>query len=104
MLSPNTFQIVGTILIFAGVVAILAGIVIMISSVLSRQSQEIQKYAARLSSKGFTEELSGALGNAGYLIKELNTMIQSSRGTGMSLVVIGIILTVGSFILLNLKP
>lgn len=104
MFSPNTLQIVGTVLIFAGVVAILAGIIIMISSVLSSQSREIQKNATRLSSKGFTEELSGALGNASYLIKELNTMIQSSRGTGMSLVVIGIILIAGSFILLNQIP
>lgn len=104
MMPENTFKLVGTILIFAGVVAIVAGIMILISSVFSKQTHEIQKQAARLSEKGFTEELSGALGNASYLIKELNSMIQSGKGIGMSLVVIGIILTVGSFVLLTVVP
>ncbi|HOR55372.1 MAG TPA: hypothetical protein PLX12_00560 [Flexilinea sp.] len=87
-----TFSIAGIVLFIVSCIAIIMGIIIIISSVFSKNAQEIQKQAAKLSSKGFTDEMSGALGNASTLIRELNTLIETKRGVGLSLVLIGFIL------------
>lgn len=84
-----------------GLVALIAGILTLILNVFSRDMISAQKNATRLAEKGFNEDISGSLGNASFLIKELNTLIETKRGIGMALVIIGGILLLVSLYFLT---
>ena len=96
----GTLSIASIVLFIAGCLAILAGILILITSIFSKDSQEIQKQAVRLSAKGFSDEISGTLGNASSLIRELNTLIETKRGVGMSLILVGFVIAAICYYLL----
>ncbi len=100
--SANTLTIVGTILIFAGCFAVIAGIVVLISSVFQNRHKN-SKQAARLSAKGFTDEISGALGNASFdqrIKYDDNDGQRNRNGIGLG----RHLLTIGSYILLTQIP
>lgn len=87
-----TLGFIINVLAIAGLVSLLSGIVILIFNVFSKETQSVQKNAAKLVEKGLTDDLSGAMGNAGMLIRELNTLIETKRGIGMALLIAGAVL------------
>ena len=63
--NSAAFSIAGIVLFIVGCIAIIMGIVIIISSVFFKKCSGDSKTSREvLSSKGFTDEMSGALGNA----------------------------------------
>lgn len=98
--QQELLNLIIVILAIGGLIALIGGILTLISNVFSGEAKSVQKHAAKLAEKGFGEELSGALGNASFLIKELNLLIETKRGIGMALVIIGgIMLTVSVYFL-----
>jgi hypothetical protein len=97
----NTIVITGIVIIVIGGLSLISGIITLISKVFSNDIKEISHQAAKLAMKGVTDEISGALGNASFLVKELNSMIATSRGIGVVLICTGAILIVGGLIILT---
>ena len=89
MSEQSLLGLIVAVLAIGGVVALLSGILTLIMNVFSFEAKSVQKNATKLAEKGFGEDLSGALGNAGFLIKELTTLIETKRGIGMALVITG---------------
>ncbi len=92
---------VGIGLLVIGGLGIISGILVLISKVFSSDVQTVQKQAAKLAEKGVTEDISGALGNASFLIREMNTMVATGRGIGMFLVIAGGVLILGGIVVLK---
>ncbi len=89
MSDQSLLGLIIAVLTVGGVIALLSGILTLIANVFSFEAKSVQKNATKLAEKGFGEDLSGALGNAGFLIKELTALIETKRGIGMALVMIG---------------
>ncbi|MHC1770718.1 MAG: hypothetical protein AB9907_03105 [Flexilinea sp.] len=97
----NAMLITGIALLVIGGISLISGIVILISKVFSKDIKEIQEQAAKLAAKGVTDDISGALGNASFLVKELNAMIETGRGIGVVLICTGALLIIGGVIVLT---
>ncbi len=97
----GTLVITTIIVTIIGILSLIAGIYILVSKAISKDVQNITNQAAKLANKGLTEEISGTIGNATSLIKELNNLISTSRGIGLTLIIVGGILIYGSIIVLE---
>mgnify|MGYP001004885653 FL=1 len=88
-------------LLIIGGLGLISGIAVLISNVFSKDIQTVQEQAAKLAKKGVTEDISGALGNASFLLREMNTMVETGRGIGMFLVIVGVLLIIGGMVVLK---
>ena len=87
--------------IFAmGIVSLGIGMVILVTRVLSEDFRTISNQIYELTEKGITEEISGLVGNAALLVQSLNKMIETAKGIGLTLMLVGLSMCGISYVLM----
>lgn len=89
------------VLLVIGVVILGIGVYTLIKKVLGKQLNTIADQTTKIAQKGVTEEISGLVGNARSLIEVLNEMVKTATGIGIFLVVLGILLMAGAYLLVK---
>jgi hypothetical protein len=64
---------------------------------MGKELRTIADQTAKLAQKGITEEISGLVGNARTLIEALNSMVKTTAGIGILLLMLGIILLAAAY-------
>jgi hypothetical protein len=101
MMTLNDVILTMTICVFVvGLVSVGAGIFILITRVLSEDLRTITRQTVQIGEKGIAEEVSGLVGNAATLISSLNNLIKTTAGIGLSVLLIGLVLIISSYLLI----
>ncbi|MCC6956301.1 MAG: hypothetical protein IT316_05860 [Anaerolineales bacterium] len=79
-------------LFLLGMITFLAGIFILAFRASSSDVKTIAAQTARLVQKGLAEEVAGLVGNASNLVDAMNQLVRTSRGIGIFLAVIGMLM------------
>jgi len=61
----------------------------------------IADQTVKIAQKGITDEISGLVGNARALIEVLNEMVKTATGIGIFLVILGVLLMAGAYLLVK---
>jgi hypothetical protein len=93
--------ILGVSLFFLGFVSIVSGICTLLSKTYSGDIKEIAKQTTRLAQKGLAEEVAGLVGNASSLIDALNQMVKTTTGIGGFLMILGLVMLAGAYLILS---
>ncbi len=86
---------------FVGIVSLGAGVFILVSRVLNDDLKVLAQETNQLARKGISEDISGLVGNASILLDSLNELIQTTRGIGLTLILLGVGLVVVAYFLLQ---
>lgn len=99
--SPENILLTMTISLFLlGTVTLAIGIVILLTRTLGRDVRAIATQTQKMTEKGFTQELSGLVGNASALLSATNQMIRTTSGVGVFLAILGLLQISASIALL----
>ncbi len=79
-------------LFLLGMITFLAGIFILAFRASSSDVKTIAAQTARLVQKGLAEEVAGLVGNASNLVDAMNQLVRTTRGIGIFLAVIGMLM------------
>ncbi len=88
-------------LFFVGIVSLGAGVFILISRVLNDDLRVLADETTQLAKKGISEDISGLVGNASILLDSLNELIKTTRGIGLTLMLLGMGLIVVAYLLIQ---
>lgn len=91
----NIIIISAALLILIGFVSLIFGLVVLAKKALSKEIDEVTSEAAKLAKKGLLSDVGGSLQSASFLVKEMTELIKTSRGIGLTLIIIGIVLVAG---------
>ncbi len=83
---------------FSGLVTFGIGLVILVTRTLSPEMRALESQTNQLAQKGLAEEVSGLVGNASALLNAMNDLVHTTRGIGIFLVIIGLLLMAGATI------
>ncbi|HMN13443.1 MAG TPA: hypothetical protein PKD55_14065 [Bellilinea sp.] len=89
--------IMATAVLVIGVLLLVIGVVVLVSRVLGGEIKRIAENTAELAQKGIAEEVAGLVGNATTLVDSLNSLIRSSAGVGVFLILVGIVFLAASY-------
>ncbi len=93
LLTISTLEIVMlTITYLLGILGVILGIAILIHGVWGKELRTLAAQTTRLAQKGLAEEVSGLVGNASVLLTTINEMVRTTKGIGLYLTLVGIIL------------
>jgi hypothetical protein len=84
-----------------GFVSIICGICILLSKTYNGDIKEITKQTTRLAQKGLAEDVAGLVGNASSLIEALNQMVKTATGVGGFLMILGLVMLAGAYLVLS---
>lgn len=79
-----------------GAVTFFMGVFKIFSRASGGEVQTVAAETARLVNKGLLEEMAGIVGQSSELMNSVNQMVRTERGSGVTLVMIGIIMMAGS--------
>lgn len=79
-------------LFLLGMMTFTAGIFILAFRASSSDVKAIAAQTARLVQKGLAEEVAGLVGNASNLVDAMNQLVRTTRGVGIFLAVIGMLM------------
>lgn len=88
-------------LFFVGIVSLGAGVFILVSRVLNDDLRVLADETSQLAKKGISEDISGLVGNASILLDSLNELIKTTRGIGLTLMLLGMGLIVVAYYLIQ---
>jgi hypothetical protein len=101
-MTMNDVMLTMTICVFfVGIVSLGAGVFILVSRVLNDDLRVLAEETTQLAKKGISDEISGLVGNASILLDSLNELIQTTRGIGLTLILLGTGLVVVAYFLLQ---
>ena len=93
MLNPyNLVLFIIAMLFILGIVTFIAGILILTLRAYGSDVKALAVQTARLAHKGITEDVAGLVGNAADLLESLNQLVLTTRGVGIFLTVLGMLL------------
>ncbi len=94
MLTPyNLIVFIVGVLFLVGLATFIAGILTLtLRSASSSDVKAIAAQTARLAQKGMAEEVAGLVGNASQLLDAMNQLVRTTRGVGMFLTILGMII------------
>ncbi len=94
MLTPyNLVVFIVGVLFLVGLVTFVAGILTLtLRTSTSSDVKTLAAQTARLAQKGIAEEVAGLVGNASQLLDAMNQMVRTTRGVGMFLTILGLII------------
>lgn len=75
-----------------GLFAFLAGVFVLVARALGGDVHKVAASTARLAQKGLLEDAAGMVGNATALMRALNDLVRTATGTGIFLMVTGLLL------------
>ncbi|MBA3075446.1 MAG: hypothetical protein FP831_17740 [Anaerolineae bacterium] len=97
-MTVNDFLLsMATALLICGIVMLGIGVYTLIGKLMGKELRTIADQTAKLAQKGITEEISGLVGNARTLIEALNSMVKTTAGIGILLLMLGIILLAAAY-------
>ena len=91
----NQTQIILTMtvgLFILGLITFVTGIIILITRSFGRDIRILTQQTAKLTQKGFAEDIAGLVGNASALLGATSELVKTAAGVGVFLTVIGLIL------------
>ncbi len=97
----NIIIISGALLVLIGFVSLILGLVVLAKKALSKEIDEVTAEAAKLAKKGLLNDVGNSLQSASFLVKEMTELIKTSRGIGLTLIIIGIVLVSGGLAIFN---
>jgi hypothetical protein len=93
MLTPLSLLLLIVIAIFAlGVITFLAGVLILSFRTGNKDIKTLAVQTANLAQKGIAEDVAGLVGNATNLLEATNDLVRTSKGVGVFLSLLGILL------------
>ncbi len=94
MLTPyNLIVFIVGVLFLVGLVTFIAGILTLtLRSASSSDVKTIATQTARLAQKGIAEDVAGLVGNASQLLDAMNQLVRTTRGVGMFLTILGMLI------------
>jgi hypothetical protein len=97
-MTVNDFLLsMATALLICGIVMLGIGVYTLIGKLMGKELRTIADQTAKLAQKGITEEISGLVGNARTLIEALNSMVKTTAGIGILLLLLGVILLAAAY-------
>ena len=76
-------------LFLIGLITFATGVAVLIIRSIGRDTRLISKSIAHITNKGIADDLSGLVGNASVLMDATTNLIQTTKGSGVFLVVSG---------------
>jgi hypothetical protein len=93
MLTPyNLVVVLDAGLFLIGVATFVAGLLILALRASSADVHALAVQTARLAQKGIAEDIAGLVGNASDLLDSMNQMVRTTRGIGVFLTLLGLLL------------
>ena len=80
------------LLFFLGFLSFIAGILILVFRTSSTEVKALATQTARLAQKGIAEEVAGLVGNASTLVDAMDQLVRTTRGIGIFLTVLGLLM------------
>jgi len=75
-----------------GLITFVTGMIILITRSFGKDIRILTQQTAKLTQKGFTEDIAGLVGNASALLSATSELVKTAAGVGVFLTVIGLIL------------
>ncbi len=93
MLTPLmlVMSFVGLVFLL-GFLSFIAGILILVFRTSSSEVKALATQTARLAQKGIAEEVAGLVGNASTLVDAMDQLVRTTRGIGIFLTVLGLLM------------
>jgi hypothetical protein len=79
-------------LFLLGMVSFIVGILILAFRTAGPEVKNLATQTAQLAQKGLAEDVAGLVGNASNLLEALNQLLRTTRGVGMFLMLLGMLL------------
>jgi len=99
-MTVNDFILtMGIALLVAGLVFLGIGAYVLVKKLLGKDLQNISEQTTKLAQKGLTDDITGLVGNARSLIEALNDLVKTTAGVGILLLMLGIVLLSGAYVL-----
>ena len=95
----NIVILSAALLVVIGFVSIIIGLVVLAKKALSKDLEEVTSEAAKLARKGLLTDVGSSLQSASFLVKEMTELLKTTRGIGLTMVIIGIMLLGGGLAL-----
>lgn len=92
-LTPLTLILIIVIALFLlGVVTFVGGILVLTFRTNNKDIKTLATQTTRLAQKGIAEDVAGLVGNASALLEATNEMVRTTKGVGIFLTILGILL------------
>jgi hypothetical protein len=92
-ITPLTLILIIVIALFLlGVVTFIGGILILAFRTNNKDIKTLATQTTRLAQKGIAEDVAGLVGNASALLEATNEMVRTTKGVGIFLTILGILL------------
>jgi hypothetical protein len=99
-MTVNDFILtMGIALLVAGLVFLGIGAYVLVKKLLGKDLQNISEQTTKLAQKGLTDDITGLVGNARSLIEALNDLVKTTAGVGILLLMLGVALLSGAYVL-----
>lgn len=95
----NIVVLSAALLVIIGFISLITGLVILAKKALSKDLEEVSTEAAKLARKGLLTEVGSSLQAASFLVKEMTELMKTTRGIGLTLIIVGIMLLAGGLAL-----
>ena len=80
------------LLFLLGLLTFIAGVLILVFRTSSSEVKALATQTARLAQKGLAEEVAGLVGNATTLVDAMDQLVRTTRGIGIFLTVLGLLM------------
>ncbi len=92
-LNPYTIVLLVIAALFViGLVTFIAGVLVLTLRSASGDIKNLASQTARLAQKGLVDEMSGLVGNATTLVDAMTQLVRTTRGIGIFLSILGMVL------------
>lgn len=99
-MTVNDFLLsMASAIVIVGVLVLGVGVYILVSKMMGSDIRTIANQTAKLAQKGITDDITGLVGNARTLIETLNELVKTAAGVGIFLVLLGVALMGGAYVL-----
>ena len=100
-MTVNDFLLtLATALVICGIIILGVGVFTLIGKLMGKELRTIAEQTTKLAQKGITDDVTGLVGNARSLIDALNSMVKTTAGIGIFLVMLGLILIGAAYALI----
>ena len=97
MLTPLVLVMSFIGLVFLlGLISFMGGILILVFRTSSSDVKALATQTARLAQKGLAEEVAGLVGNASALVEAMDQLVRTTRGVGIFLTILGLLMMGGA--------
>lgn len=99
MLKVDLITILTLVFMGLGLISFVTGFIVLVTRVLGKGITQIARETQKVIQKGVTEEIAAIIGNASVLLDSLTQMVTTAAGVGVFLMVLGLLLMGGSFVI-----